>query len=163
MCTAPGRWPWSHSDASRTSTIATSPRSRSASASSGETSRTCARASRRRSAYDFGICSWFLVDDGLPDVGRAKGSKRFYDRPRGRSGVSRRAPAPDTCTTRRSFGRLARGADCLTADGLARDRLAADRPDALDLGECLAQGVVAEHRALQSRRADLDAEQVEQV
>src|SRR5262245_25244038 len=142
-CRAPGMWPCSHSDASRTSTTVAAPAG-NASTSCGVTSLIWARASRRRSAYDFDMVGKLRWSTGWRQSGA-----RAVEMPRIGAAAGRRAgvrPAADTCIDPRA-------GSCARLRGSRRS----------EVGQDVLQAVVAEHRALETGRADLDAEQVEDV
>src|SRR3954462_8696688 len=118
----------------------------SASTCCGVTSRIWARASRRRSAYDFGMGLGAPMDDGLAVGLRGQGGEAWDDR-RGDDGSAAPAvrPAGDTCS--------GRGFESSGCPGSA----------SAEVLEHVLQRIVAEHPALETSRTDLDAEQVEEV
>src|SRR5215210_1289492 len=146
MWTAPGTWPWSHSLSSRTSTSVASPRWRIASACGGLTSGISERASRRRSAYDFGI--WYrmtAVVDVLSPVGR-QGGWAVDGRRRQPDGEEPAVtPAGDT---RRTAGQP-------SFLGLRGRRV--------HVGDRFLERVERQHRALQAGGADVDPEEFEEI
>src|SRR6478672_9934064 len=89
---------------------------------------------------------WLRLDDGLPVCRRqGEGGRAVW------AWVPAR-PAGDTCSS-------ARGASSCVRLGLRGGR----RVGGAGLGQRLLERVVAEHRALEPSRADVDAEEVEEV
>ena len=153
MWTAPGRWPCSHSESSRTSTIGRGAGGQGVDLLRGDFADLGAGLAKEVGVGLRHGAGWAPVIDGLAPVRRQGGEGRVDGAVAavGRAGVR---PAGDTCSGARSA--VMRSASRALGAGVARGGRA-------EVAEHVLERVVAEHRALQAGRADLDAEQVEQV